>query len=67
MGVYNQVTSDYDFFTLFIAEQPTYNNFTYNVGGLIQNQKYAFKYSASNAFGESSESSLQYISPGGYP
>jgi hypothetical protein len=67
MGVYNEITSDYDFFTLFIAEQPTYNNFTYNVTGLIQNQKYAFKYSASNAFGESSESSLQYISPGGYP
>lgn len=33
------------------ASQPLYNNYSYNVSGLILNQKYAFKHFSTNNYG----------------
>jgi hypothetical protein len=47
--------------------QPTYNNYIYNVSGLILNQRYAFKHSATNNYGISSNSTEILIRPGYVP
>jgi hypothetical protein len=63
-GVYNSVTSMYDYSTLLIAPQPSFNNFRYNLTGLVLNQRYSFKHSATNNYGTSYNSSEVYIRPG---
>jgi hypothetical protein len=63
----------YDYSTLLIASQPAFNNFRYNLTGLVLNQSYSFMHSATNNYGTSFNSSIVYIRPGygprviGYP
>ena len=42
-------------------------NFKYNLTGLIPFTKYGFEYKASNVYGDSDFSYLQYLTPGDFP
>jgi hypothetical protein len=67
MRIFNDKTKIVHISTLFVAEQPNYKNFSYVVTGLDPSLKYAFNYKASNIYGDSDFTPLQYFTPGEFP